>query len=65
VIGLFKTELIKRQGPWRTVEQVEAATLHYLDWFNNTRLLEVNSDVPPAELEAAYYRQNSDLAEAG
>ena len=65
MIGLFKAELIKRQGPWRTVEHVEAATLHYLDWFNNTRLLEVNSDVPPAELEAAYYRQNSDLAEAG
>ena len=44
MIGLFKAELIKRQGPWRTVEHVEAATLHYLDWFNNTRLLEVNGD---------------------
>lgn len=65
VIGLFKTELIKRQRPWRTVEYVEAATLHYVDWFNYTRLLEVNGVIPPTELEAAYYRQNSDLAEAG
>jgi hypothetical protein len=58
---LFKTELIKRQGPWRAVEQVKAATLHDLDWFNNTRLLGVNGDVPAAELVAAYYRRpNSD-----
>ena len=47
---MFKTELIKRQGPWRTVEQVEAETMHDLDWFNNTRLLEVNGDVPPESL---------------
>jgi len=65
VIGLYKTELIKPQGPWRTAEQVELATLHYVDWFNRHRLFEACGDIPPAELEAAYYRQNSALAEAG
>jgi putative transposase len=65
VIGLFKTELIKPQGPWRTAEQVELATLHYVDWFNRQRLFEACGDIPPAELEAAYYRQNTSLAEAG
>ena len=65
VIGLYKTELIKPRGPWRTAEQVEIATLHYIDWFNRQRLFEACGDIPPAELEAAYYRQNADLAEAG
>ena len=66
VIGLFKTELIKPGGPWRITEQVEAATLHYVHWFNHHRLLEINGDLPPIELEQAYYRlHNSDLAEAG
>jgi putative transposase len=66
VIGLFKTELIKPRGPWRTVDEVEAATLHYVHWFNNDRLLEANGDLPPVELEQAHYRlHNSDLAEAG
>ena len=66
MIGLFKTELIKPGGPWRIAEQVEAATLHYVYWFNHHRLLEINGDLPPIELEQAYYRRhNSDLAEAG
>jgi putative transposase len=65
VIGLFKTELIKPRGPWRTPEQVEVATLHYVDWFNHQRLFEACGDIPPAELETAYYRQNTGLAEAG
>jgi putative transposase len=65
VIGLFKTELIRRRGPWRGVEHVEAATLDYVHWFNTQRLLEANGDMPPVELEAAYYRHNSSLAEAG
>jgi putative transposase len=64
VIGLFKTELVKPQGPWRTAEQVEIATLNYVDWFNNRRLYEACGDIPPAELEDAYYRQNTGLAEA-
>jgi putative transposase len=65
VIGLFKTELIKPRGPWRTAEQVELATLEYVDWFNQRRLYEACGDIPPAELEAAYYRQNAALTEAG
>jgi putative transposase len=65
VIGLFKTELIRRRGPWRTVEHVEAATLAWVDWFNQHRLLEVNGDLPPIELEHAHYRQTTDLTETG
>ena len=64
VIGLFKTELIKPGTPWRTAEQVELATLGYVDWFNHNRLFEACGDIPPAELEAAYYRQNTGLPEA-
>jgi len=56
--GLYKTELIKRQGPWRTVDQVEIATAEWVDWFNHRRLYERCGDVPPAELEAAYYAQD-------
>jgi putative transposase len=58
VIGLFKTELINPNRPWKTVDQVEIATLRYVDWFNNTRLYEENGDIPPVELEQAYYRQH-------
>jgi putative transposase len=65
VIGLFKTELIKPRGPWRTAGQVEIATLEYVDWFNHRRLYEACGDIPPAELEAAYYSQNTALAEVG
>jgi len=65
VIGLFKTELIKPHGPWRTVEQVEIATLEYVDWFNHRRLFEACGDIPPVELEAAHYRQQVALVEAG
>jgi putative transposase len=57
VIGLYKTELINPQRPWKTLEEVEIATLHYVYWFNNTRLYEENGDIPPVELEQAYYRQ--------
>ena len=65
VIGLYKTELIKPRGPWRTADQVELATLDYVDWYNHRRLFETCGDIPPAELETAYYRQNTSLAEAG
>ena len=54
--GLYKTELIKPRGPWRTADHVEIATLEWVDWFNHRRLYEHCGDVPPAELEAAYYR---------
>jgi putative transposase len=65
VIGLYKIELIKPRGPWRTAEQVEIATLEYVDWFNHQRLCEACGDIPPAEFETAYYRHNVALAEAG
>ena len=55
--GLFKTEVIHRRGPWRSVEAVEFATLEWVDWFNNRRLLEPIGNIPPAEAEAAYYAQ--------
>ncbi len=57
IIGLFKTEVIHHRGPWRSIDAVEYATLEWVDWFNNRRLLESIGNVPPAELEMAYYRQ--------
>ena len=57
VIGLFKTEVIHRCGPWRSFEAVEFATLEWVDWYNNRRLLEPIGSIPPAEAEAAYYAQ--------
>jgi len=57
VIGLFKTEVIRRLGPWRSLEGVEFATLTWVDWFNTRRLLEPIGYVPPAEYEARYYQQ--------
>lgn len=56
--GLYKTELIKPQAPWRTVEHVEIATLEWVDWFNHRRLYEHCGDIPPAELEALYYGEH-------
>ena len=53
--GLFKAEVIHRRGPWRSMEAVEFATLEWVDWFNNRRLLEPIGNIPPAEAEARYY----------
>jgi putative transposase len=55
--GLFKTEVIRRRGPWRNMEAVEFATLEWVDWYNNRRLLEPIGNIPPAEAEARYYAQ--------
>ena len=55
--GLYKTEVIRRQGPWRNIEEVEFATLTWVDWFNHRRLFEPIGNVPPAEKEEAYYQQ--------
>ena len=55
--GLYKTEVIRSRGPWRNIEDVEFATLTWVDWFNHRRLLEPIGNVPPAEFEAAYYEQ--------
>jgi putative transposase len=57
VIGLFKTEVIQRKGPWRHFEAVEFATLEWVDWFNHRRLLEPIGYMPPAEYEARYHEQ--------
>jgi transposase InsO family protein len=62
IIGLFKTEIIRRRGPWRHIDAVEYATLEWVDWFNNRRLLEPIGNIPPAELEATYYRQQNESA---
>ncbi len=57
VIGLYKTELIGNKGPWRHLDDVEFATLEWVDWWNHRRLLEPIGMIPPAEAEAAYYSQ--------
>jgi len=62
IIGLFKTEVIHARGPWRSLDAVEYATLEWVDWFNNRRLLEPIGHITPAEFEAEYYRQQSGLA---
>jgi transposase InsO family protein len=62
IIGLFKTEVIRRRGPWRTLDAVEYAVLEWVDWFNNRRLLEPIGNMPPAEKEQAYYRQLEESA---
>jgi len=62
IIGLFKTEVIHHRGPWRGLDDVEYATLEWVDWFNHRRLLEPIGHVPPAELEAAYERRQTESA---
>jgi transposase InsO family protein len=64
IIGLYKTEVIHHRGPWRHLEAVEFATLEWVDWFNHRRLLEPIGNIPPAELEAAYDRQQREWARA-
>ena len=59
VIGLFKTEQIRREGPWRSLDNVEFATLEWVDCSNNRRLLEPIGYVPPAEYEAMYYQDQT------
>ena len=62
IIGLYKTEVIYPRGPWRGLDVVEYATLEWVDWFNNRRLLEPIGNIPPAEFERAYYRQREEPA---
>jgi putative transposase len=56
--GLYKTELVARQGPWHTPHDLEIATLGWVDWYNNRRLHEACDYRPPAEYEALYYLDN-------
>jgi putative transposase len=60
-IGLYKTELIKPQRPWKALSDVELATAEWVDWYNHRRLHGEIGHVPPAEYEAAYYRQQPNL----
>lgn len=66
IIGLFKTEVIRQSGPWRNLEDVEFATLEWVDWFNHRRLLGSIGNRPPAEFEALYYeKKEGPTTEAG
>jgi transposase InsO family protein len=59
--GLYKAEVIHRRGPWRSFEEVEYATLEWVDWFNHRRLLEPIGNIPPAEAEEQYYAAKQEL----
>jgi putative transposase len=63
--GLYKTELIRRKGPWKNLDDVEYATLEWVDWFNHRRLLGPIGDIPPAELEEMFYREQVSAEDAG
>ena len=66
VIGLYKTEVIRKDGPWKGVDDVAFATLDWVSWFNEQRRLGPIGDIPPAEFEQMYYlQQQSRLDEAG
>ena len=65
IIGLYKAEVIRLNGAWRNLEEVEFATLEWVDWFNHRRLLEPLGYVPPAEFEAMYdQKQGAEATEA-
>jgi putative transposase len=62
IISLYKTELINQQRPWNNLDQVEYATLKWIDWYNNRRLMIGLGDVPPAEYEQAHYNAQNGQA---
>ena len=64
VNGLYKAEVIRKRGPWRSLEQVEMATAEWVDWWNHRRLHSAIDDMPPAEYEALYYQQRAAAAAA-
>ena len=64
-IGIYKTELIRPEGPWRDVEHVEIETLHWIDWFNHERTHESIDDLTPVEVEAAHYAARNRLVPTG
>jgi transposase InsO family protein len=65
IIGLYKTELVRRRGPWKGLDEVEYATLEWVDWFNHRRLLEPIGHLPPAEFEAAHHPREDPSHTAG
>jgi putative transposase len=64
VNGLYKAELIRKRGPWRSLKQVELATAEWVDWWNQRRLHGAIHDMPPAEFEALYHQQRVAAAAA-
>lgn len=60
--GLYKAEVIRRRSSWRNLEEVEWATLEWVDWFNNRRLFSSIGYIPPAKAEANYYATNGSTA---
>ena len=66
IFGLYKTEVIRRRGPWRNLEEVEYAKLEWVDWFNHRRLFEPIGNIPPVEFEQLYYQcQEGPVMEPG
>ncbi|WP_457033712.1 integrase core domain-containing protein [Kitasatospora sp. P5_F3] len=61
IIGLYKTEVIKPRGPWRTLADIEIATAEWVEWFNQARLFSELGQIPPAEYEANYYEQHPNM----
>src|SRR3954467_12736758 len=59
IIGLYKAELVRNRGPWRGLDDVEYATLEWVDWFNHRRLFEAHGHIPPAEFEKLHHRQEA------
>lgn len=64
-IGLYKTELIRPEGPWRDVDHVEVETLNYVDWFNNERIHEAIDDMTPRAAEQFHYAARNQLRPTG
>jgi transposase InsO family protein len=62
ISGLHKAEVIRRNGPWQGIDEVEFTWLEWVDWFNNRRLFGPIGNVPPAEFEAMYDRQEGTCA---
>lgn len=65
VIGLYKAQLIRPKGPWKAINDLELATVEWVDWYNHRRLHTACDHIPPAEYEAAYYQQKEPATLAG
>ncbi len=65
IIGLYKTELIKKQRPWKSFDDLEIATAEWVDWFNRRRPFEYCGDLTPVEAETAHYAHHQAPATAG
>ena len=63
--GLYKTELVKRRGPWKGLDDLEIATAEWVDWYNHRRTFEYCDDLTPVEAEAAHYAHHKESATVG